>query len=262
MPGSRKYQRSAKRALTKKYGSPKKVIPAVKTLQAAVRRLNVKFNKTIETKRILYTDTDGKEIFHNNFITLNPVVLATTRGTGDDELASRIGDAITLRGVSIKFMVELNERYSDVTFRFMLVKCAKGDVPTRATLWKGISGNKMIDFFDTERYTIIKSKTFKIQAPNTATIGGAFGGLVPTGYNDANNGNQVLSRATKIIKFWIPGSKFVKSSVITYENNSQQVKFYDYHAILYAYSNYSTSQDVYYVGRCGDYVQQMYFKDA
>jgi len=40
---------------------------------------------------------------------------------------NRIGDEITLKGISLKFMVELNERYSDVTFRMFVVKKAKDD---------------------------------------------------------------------------------------------------------------------------------------
>jgi hypothetical protein len=50
--------------------------------------------------------------------------------------------------------------------------------------------------------------------------------------------------------------------VIKYENESENVKFFDYHVLCYAYSNYTTSQDIYYVGRVNDYVQQMYYKDA
>ncbi len=49
-----------------------------------------------------------------------------------------------LRGISIKMMVELNERYSDVTFRMFFVKKAKGDTLTSATLFNGLSANKMV----------------------------------------------------------------------------------------------------------------------
>ena len=63
-------------------------------------------------------------------------------------------------------MVELNERYSDVTFRLVFVKCAKGDVPTRDSLFTGSSGNKMLDYINKERYTVLAQKFFKIKAPN------------------------------------------------------------------------------------------------
>ena len=50
-----------------------------------------------------------------------------------------------------------------VTFRMFLVKKAKGDTLSAATFFSGISGNKMIDTINTERFTVIKSKTFKVR---------------------------------------------------------------------------------------------------
>jgi hypothetical protein len=53
---------------------------------------------------------------------------------------------------------------------------------------------------------------------------------------------QALSRATRIIKFWIPGAKFGRKGLIKYENGSIfQQKFYDYTLVLYAYSNLTLS---------------------
>jgi len=72
-------------------------------------------------------------------------------------------------------MLELNERYSDVTFRLFVVRSAKGDTPTTVTLWQGASGNKMLDTFNTERFTILYSKYVKILAP--------FYGVQPTELN-------------------------------------------------------------------------------
>lgn len=209
------------------------------------------------------TSTDGIEVLHNNFVTLNSTMLQTTLGVTDplnNAVNNRIGDEIMLKGVSIKMMVELNERYSDVTFRLLVIKCAKGDVPTRTTLWNNISGNKMIDTMNTERYTILASKVFKIKAPNYATTGGPEGGALSGSGLFTLSGT--VSRATKIVKLWIPGSKFSKTGKIKYEDGTSQVKFFDYHAILYAYSNYSTLQDLFYVGRVNDYVQQIFYKDA
>lgn len=218
-------------------------------------------NKNVETKSVLFTSTDGTEIAHNNFITLSNAVLATSQGVQDSPLASRIGDQITLRGVKMSMMVELNERYSDVTFRLLVVKCAKGDTPTRANLWMGNSGNKMIDKINTERYTILAGKTFKLRAANNGwtTADGAGGIPQPSGYGQ---GSVTYSRVSRIVKLWIPGKKFSRNGKIQYENNSSQPKFFDYHVLLYAYSNYTTLQDTWNVGRLNDYVQELYFKDA
>ena len=69
-------------------------------------------------------------------------------------------------------MLELNERFSDVTFRFMFIKSAKGDTPTRDNLFNGQSGNKMMDTINYERFSILQQKFIKMKAPNVATVSG------------------------------------------------------------------------------------------
>lgn len=178
--------------------------------------------------------------------------------------SNRLGDEIMLKGVSLKGMVELNERFSDVTIRILVVKCAKGDTPTRATLFTGTSGNKMLDTLNTERYTVIAQKFVRLKAPNTGTQGPAIVDNIfgPSGTNRADGADTVLSRSTKIWKMWIPGTKFKKNRKIVYENGLTQTKFFDYHVLMYAYSNYSTNQDVWNVARSNDYIKTMYYKDA
>jgi hypothetical protein len=222
---------------------------AAARIQSVVRdSVRRALSRTIETKESTQTINDGTELFYNNFVTLSSNLLATSQGSADPQIGStgnRIGDEITLMGVKIMMMVELNERYSDVTFRLLVVKAARQDVPSRSTLFHGLSGNKMIDTINTERYSILASKTFKITAPNAGTTG-AFSVAGTYSLNDAN---AQISRATKIVKLWIPGAKFNRSKNIKYENGDSRTKFFDYHAILYAYSNYSTSQDTFYVAR-------------
>ena len=95
---------------------------------------------------------------------VNNTFLRTTNGTMDVENSGgqRIGDKITLSGVSFKMMLELNERYSDVTFRMMVVRSARGDTPDGSTLWQGSSGNKKLNEFNTERYSILFTKYVKV----------------------------------------------------------------------------------------------------
>ena len=65
-----------------------------------------------------------------------------TQGVQDNQLSTsqvRIGDQINLKGISIRMMLELNERYSDVSYRILCVKFAKGDTPTASTLFHGLS---------------------------------------------------------------------------------------------------------------------------
>ena len=263
MPMKRKRSTNFKKYLSKsgknKFKNLKKMIK---------RTAKATFMNNIETIKSSNTITDGQEIFHNNYISLSDNLLYTTQGDKNPDNSAgsnRTGDQISLRGVSIKFMIELNERYSDVTFRLMVIKCSRGDSPTRATLFNGLSDNKMIDTFNTDRYTIIKQKYFKLKAPNAGTFGdeetlGAGAYEMPDSTNYKHQ--VVLSRATKIVKLWLPGTAFTRSGVIQYENDSPNPKFFDYRCVLYAYSNYTTFQDVFYVARLNDVVKVMYYKDA
>ena len=104
---------------------------AVANIQAVVRRAIVQNNnKMLETKQANSTYTDGVQIWHNNYQAVTDQLLKTTQGVTDPtnfNTNCRIGDSINLIGVKLGMMLELNERYSDVTFRILVVKCAKGD---------------------------------------------------------------------------------------------------------------------------------------
>lgn len=225
--------------------------------------------RNVETIKSVNSITDGQQIAHNNYISMSDNLLYTTQGDKNPEnsdFSNRTGDQISLRGVSLKFMVELNERYSDVTFRLMVVKCARGDNPGN-NLWNGASGNKMLDTINTDRYTIMYQKYFKMTSPGMATEAQVNGDGVTdfsgTAVHVAGEGFWSFSRATKIVKVWIPGNKFTRSGVIQYENGSANPKFFDYRCLLYAYSNYSTSAAASYnVARLNDVVKVLYFKDA
>lgn len=264
----RQPRKTTAKGFQRKYG--RKTVPAVSTIQAVVRRAIVANDKkNLEVKKSVFSYTDGTQIAHNNFVIVDNNPFSTSQGTKNPDNSifdNRIGDKITLRGMKMTFMLELNERYSDVTFRILVVKCAKGDVPTSSTLFNGISGNKMIDTLNTDRFTIIAQKYVKMRSPNIASNGVASGGaLTGAGTFDMLNGQQtLLSRATKIVKIWLPYKKFSKTGVIQYENGSSQLKFFDYKVLIYAYSNYSTIDAPvgFNVGRVNDYINQLYFTDA
>lgn len=252
---------NARRPIYKKFGGKKQVEAATTRLQAVVRRAITQNNKRmLETKTTVATESDGQEMFHNSLYVRNSTLLKTTQGTADPESSNvnnRIGDKINLIGLSVKIMFELNERYSHGTFRIFIVKSAKGDVPTQANFFNNLSGNKMIDTINTDRFTVLASKTFGIKQSST--------GMGESGIQDVGSGytkgTPLISRATRIVKLWVPGAKLVRSKVLTYENGSQQPKFFDYHLMYFAYSNYSTTVN-YYVGRINDEVIQLYYKDA
>jgi len=246
MPPKRPYK-NQKRKIAKKYKAPVKEVDAsAKTIQKAFR--NYLF-KHAETKMSQSDISDYQQIQHNSFINIfHNNLLNTSPGVNDPtsgNTQNRIGDKITLLKCKIRMMLELNERYSDVTYRIIITKSARGDTPTINTLFKGLSGNKMLDEVNYERYTVIYQKWGKIKAPNNsvgrapvqdATTTEPSTGIYYAAYNN------VLSRATKIVKINIDGKKFAKDGIIQYEGpaNTTLQKFFDYNVFVYAYSNYNT----------------------
>jgi len=263
MPPKRKYN-NVRRKTAKKYGTtPANANMAARTIQAAVKRV---LNRNIETKKSNTTATDNQPIGHNSFINVDNKVLQTTQGTSDpanQSLVNRIGDEINLKGVAFKFMLENNHRYSDCTFRILVVKSAKGDTPTNATLFNGLSGNKMMDTLNNERYTIIFSKYVKVKQGNSGSDGLLGTSYVGSGLYDGDT-SLTQSPSTRIVKFYIPGYKFVgRKGVVRYENQSDQVKFFDYNVLIFAYAAVNTSEALgWQVGTLNEYIKVMYFKDA
>jgi hypothetical protein len=96
----------------------------------------------IETKMSCMSSTGGEQIYHNSFVTRSTNLLSTSQGITDPASTAslnRIGDKISLSGVSIKMMLELNERYSIGTFRVIVVKCARGDTSLQLVIYSTVS---------------------------------------------------------------------------------------------------------------------------
>lgn len=260
---ARKYN-NTKRKTARKYGTTPRIANAsASVIQAAVKRA---LASNLETKKSNVSSTDNVSIPHNSFIYCDSNVLLTTQGTTDPAIgngANRIGDEINLKGVSMKFMLENNHRFSDTTFRIMVVKAAKGDVPTTATLFNGLSGNKMMDTINTERFTIVHSKYVKVKQGNSGAATALDASYVGSGLWDGDTG-LTQSASTKIVKFYIPAYKFVgKKGIVRYEGGTGQTKFFDFTVLVYAYAVGATSEALAYnVGVLNEYIKVMYFKDA
>jgi len=78
----------------------------------------------------------------------------------------------------------------------------------------------MLDTFDRERYLILKSKYVKITAPNQ---GNTLSGIETIG-SGVETGTDTVSRATRIVTFFVPGREFTRNRIIQYESQSGQVK--------------------------------------
>lgn len=236
-------------------------------------------NRNIETKQSVNTYVNT-QLIHNRLTMIDSAMFSTTQGDQDpmtQNTQNRTGDEINCIGLSMRFLLEMQQSFSDVTFRILMVKAAKGDTPTLATLFNGLTPCKLLDSYNTERYTIMYSKTIKLTARNPgvgdqsqATYGivqgaggpatGAF--LSGPGGNFANN---PLGLATRVFKIWLPGKKMFRNGIIKYENASAQTKFFNYHLMIYSYvNNEADTGDVgtLATGKVRHYVSQMYYKDA
>lgn len=224
--------------------------------------------RTIETKEGQWKTAVNQGLSHNNVSIVTAPgngwpflnVFQLNLGTADQDMLNgngqRIGDQITVQSVKYHAMVEGALQRSKVYFRFMLVKCAKGDLPTRATLFKGNADNKMIDEINTERYSIVASKIFNVSPPNPPPNTVSATGVAEPGVLAGVTGNRIF-------KIVIPGRKFGRNGVVKYENGSSaQVKFFDYVPIFVAYDWYGTPQDVNTVGRINELYAKIRFKDA
>lgn len=267
------YALSSARKGSGRYGTKRVrgTVGARATMRSALARANqaaagvVRLNRMIETKEMTISGTVNQAISHNNIylfqrpgsIVWNPFE-STPAAAGDPmdrNNANRIGDNIAVKGLAIKCMFENALGRSKVWYRLVLVKCSKGDTPTRANVLKGDSTNVMLDQINTERFTIVKQQIFSI-----ATTNGAPTGVAASGVPNANTG---AGPGSKLINWWIPGSRFGKYGTVQYENGSNaQVKFFDYRLICFAYDWYGTPQDINDVGRVNDMFSKLYFKDA
>jgi len=222
-------------------------------------------SRSIETKEGQYTSASNIALPHNNITlvtksggaALNP--FERTNGPGDpmdQNTFQTLGDQIHVKGMMIKGFFEGALQRSKVYFRVMLVKYARGDAPTRATLFKNDSDNKMLDVINTEKYTVVWQKIFTVSPPNPPPNTVSVTGVAEPGVLAGVTGNR-------IIKAWIPGAKFGRGGNIQYENGSgANLKFFDYRFYVLAYDWYGTPQDANNVGRINSMFSKIYFKDA
>jgi hypothetical protein len=117
-------------------------------------------NRKIETKTSQERANTGigtgrtQGIGHNNILLvnnnarglpLNPFLISN--GVGDPmetNQGQRIGDEISLRGLSIKMFLENPVDRTNTHYRIMLLKGAKGEPFTHNTIFRNQSDNKMI----------------------------------------------------------------------------------------------------------------------
>jgi len=221
----------------------------------------------IETKESSPKSGTNVPLYHNAVLILqrlgggdlNPFLINQSVSDPTAGEGSRIGDQVALKGLLFKGFFENAISRPKVFYRVMLIKFAKGDTPTRTTLFKNDADNKMIDQINTERFTVVAQKVFNVSASNATTSA-----VDATGQPVQNIAGDVRAGiGTKIIKMWVPGTKFGRKGVVTWESNSAtQLKFFDYRFAIVAVDWYGTPQDVNIVGRINECFVKVYYKDA
>lgn len=240
-----------------------KLASRAKITSRVVAQVN-RLTRTIETKQAQWASARNVNLGHNGAYTvqmaaggdLNP--FRCTNGNDDPmggNLGSRIGDQITIKGLSIVAFLECSLGRAKVFFRMMLVKCPRAQPPTIANgLFQGNSNNKMLDTVNTEKFTIVWQRQFNVSCTNLAPASVGVTGVPATG--------TAAGIGTRVIRAWIPGTKFGKGGVLKYEDTSSvNPKFFDYRLVIVTYDWYGTPETNN-VGLLNEMYTKMYFKDA
>lgn len=231
-------------------------------LRASLSRRVRRIESTIETKESTQTASTNLALPHNDIrVVYNPMQVNFGTGEPMSGVGNRIGDQITVRGLKIKMFLQNQAQRPKVWYRIMLIKSASGDTISRATLFKNLVGNKMIDQYDTERYTVLAQKTLCVTTSPAQT---ATSFAVPSGAPESGNGGTVSGGiATKVVSMWIPGRKFGYNGIVKFKNGSTaEPKFFDYRVVIIAYDLFGTPQDVNNVGALSEGYCKLYYKDA
>lgn len=240
----------------------------VQRLSSQMQRIN----RTIETKDQVWSSGTNIGLMHNALYQvlgsgsggrMNPFQIDI--GAGDNMSnggGRRIGDEVTVSRVVIRGMLENHLGRPKVNFRVMVIRSAKGDTPTRATLFRGNAGNKLIDGINTERFTIVAQRVITINSGNPMANSVTSAG-VPLEAPQLVTGNAAAGIGTKLFYMSIPGRKFFRDGRVRYENESAtQVKFYDFHVMIMTYDWFGTPQDTVDVGKINEMYCKTYYKDA
>lgn len=224
-----------------------------------------------ETKTMMFTVNDNQAIGHNNFIYLENSLFALRLQTISNDFTtipkgSVVGSRYFAKGVSFRFMLENPADRPYVIYRFMVIKAAHGNNPTRADLFEGVTGNKLLDYVDTDKYTIEFQRWIHVKAPNAGTQSAANANGT---YNaaDFSGTETVMTTPKKVVKLYWPCKKHIRlhdysdRETIDGLTDRQRPKNFNHYVLIYAYDNYITPQDLTTVGRVNDYVSKIYVKD-
>lgn len=250
-----------------------------KVSRAVARYVNKAMSKNQETKLSINNVSPNQEYGHNSCkaAILNNL-LRTVQGTGNEirSPGERIGDAINLKGLSIRMMFEKNINTTKIQVRVMVIRTYRGYFPSNdistSLIFRQASGTNTPTVLDTTLTRTIKicyDKTFTIYNPNTLA---GDTGLEPgqgTGsgkgvfFRDSGQFQNSASKNTKILKAWITAKQLGfmgTNGKVQYEFESDDVRNFDYSLVVTPYVSYDYTTGTTCM-RLNDVITQMYYKD-
>lgn len=119
--------------------------------------------RQLETKDYPYVIT-GSALLHNSTTTFN-LNYYIGQGTGD---ANRIGDEIFLKGFKVGLQINPSTGYSAISYRVLLIRSKQAVYNTSisySNIFKQSSSSNLVNPVDTEKVTVLKSRTVKYVSP-------------------------------------------------------------------------------------------------
>lgn len=194
-----------------------------------IKLINKVSLKKAETKNTLNIVEDN-QLYHN-VQTLRNNLLFTSTGITDNQdttssYASRIGDSVVARGLSIKLWIANKLDRPNVMYRLIVYRYY-GAAPSNIFYSQG-STNMMLRDVDTEKYKVLYAKRINLQVGYSATA-------QITAQSGGNNYNA-QKEAHKYVKIWIP----MKNKIITYQNGVGNPMKGDIGFCIVPYDSYGT----------------------
>lgn len=182
--------------------------------------------KKCETKNT-HSISENNTLYHNGE-SIVAGMLQTNQGIGDAQagvssFASRVGDQVTARGISVKIWLANKLDRPNVMYRITIFRYGQ-TLTTPTTVYASqSSSNIMLRDYDTDKIRVIKTKIINCQ--------------VGTSHSVVSQGTWTPREAHKLVKFWIP----LKNKNIKYlADNSAVPTFSDYGVSIAAYDSYGT----------------------
>jgi len=224
MPGLRKYVKKSKKFVRRGRKYSRRSGMGTRRLVSLIKKVSLKKSETKETHVI----AENIQLYHN-VENIRYSFLYTQQGLGDSDTgttqyASRIGNEVICRGISIKLWIANKLDRPNIMYRVIIFKYRADTTIGSAYKTQG-SGNMMIRDIDNEKITILKSKLFNLQLGTSMVA------------SSTTQGDQNNVEAHKYLKFWIP----LKNKVLRYkDDNSGSPKYFDIGLSIVPYDSYGT----------------------